>query len=102
MTYAHHLVLQLWAVFGTVGLAGAGLVAVATLTTLDRAAWSRLAPLLVALTLLNTWDLTLFEPEVALPALLAVAYWAARPRALQPKGRPRHLPQSAPGVGRTI
>ena len=75
VTYAHHVVLQLWAVFGTVGLAGAALLAAATLTTLDRTGWRRLAPLLVALALLNTWDLTLFEPEVALPALLAIAAW---------------------------
>jgi O-antigen ligase len=77
VTYAHHLWLQLWAVFGVVGFAGAVLVAVATLSTLDRTGWARLAPLLVALTLLNTWDLTLFEPEVALPALVAVAAWTA-------------------------
>ncbi|MDF1521539.1 MAG: O-antigen ligase family protein [Trueperaceae bacterium] len=81
VTYAHHLWLQLWAVFGVVGVAGAALVAVATLSTLHRPGWARLAPLLVALTLLHTWDLTLFEPEVALPALLAVAAWVGVPAA---------------------
>jgi O-antigen ligase len=89
VTYAHHLWLQLWAVFGAVGFAGAALVAVATLSTLDRTGWARLAPLLLALTLLNTWDLTLFEPEVALPALLAIAAWTApRPGAAPPRPTP--------------
>lgn len=79
VTYAHHLALQLWAVFGVVGLAGAAVLALAVLSALSRTGWARLAPLLVALTLLNTWDLTLFEPEVALPALLAVAAWVGAP-----------------------
>ncbi|MFN2323515.1 MAG: O-antigen ligase family protein [Trueperaceae bacterium] len=79
VTYAHNLVLQLWAVFGMLGLAGAAVLTAATLSTLRRSGWARLAPLLVALTLLNTWDLTLFEPEVALPALLAVAAWTNAP-----------------------
>ncbi len=91
VAYAHHLVLQLWAVFGVVGLAGATVVGAAVLSTLRRAGWVRLAPLLVALTLLNTWDLTLFEPEVALPALLAVAAWAGAP--LTPRSTPASPPR---------
>lgn len=94
VTYAHHLVLQLWAVFGLVGVAGAAVLVAATLSTLRRPGWTRLAPMLVALTLLNTWDLTLFEPEVALPALLALAAWVGAPRDANLDRTPR--PRSAP------
>jgi O-antigen ligase len=83
VTYAHHLWLQLWATFGIVGLVGATILVAVTLSTLRRPGWARLAPLLVALTLLNTWDLTLFQPEVAIPVLLAVAAWVGVPRRLR-------------------
>jgi hypothetical protein len=89
VTYAHHLVLQLWAVFGVIGLAGAAVLLVATLSTLHRPGWLRLAPMLVALALLNTWDLTLFEPEVALPALVAIGAWVGV--------TPRRTADAAPG-----
>ena len=78
VTYAHNLLVQLLAVHGLVGLAGVLLFVGALLSTLSRTGWVRLAPLLLAAALLNTWDLTLFEPEVLVPASLAVAYWSGR------------------------
>ncbi len=79
VTYAHHGLIQFAAVHGLVGLAGAALLVAALLATLDRSGWIRLAPLLVALALLNTWDVTFFDAPVFVPVLLAVAYWTARP-----------------------
>ncbi len=79
VTYAHNLLLHLWVVHGAVGLVGAALFVVALLSGLDRTAWARVAPLFVALALLNTWDLTLFEIPVFPAAVVAVAFWAARP-----------------------
>jgi O-antigen ligase len=87
VTYAHNLLVQLLAVHGVVGLAGALLFAGAALSTLSRTGWVRLAPLLLATALLNTWDLTLFEPEVLAPATLAMAYWSGRSGT--PLGGPR-------------
>jgi hypothetical protein len=74
--YAHNLLVQLLAVHGLVGFAGALLITGALLSALPRKGWRRLAPLLVALLLLNTWDVTLLEPAVYPAALLATAYWA--------------------------
>jgi hypothetical protein len=79
VTYAHNLLVQLLVVYGGVGLFGALLFAGALLSTLSGAGWARLAPLLLATALLNTWDLTLFEPFVFVPAVLAVAFWSGRP-----------------------
>jgi O-antigen ligase len=87
VTYAHNLLVQLLAVHGAVGLIGALAFAGALLSTLSRSGWARLAPLLLALALLNTWDLTLFEPFVFVPAVLAVASWSGRSGA--PLGSPR-------------
>jgi len=78
VTYAHNLLVQLLAVYGVIGLVGAVVFAVTLLSTLSRPGWLRLAPLLLALALLNTWDLTLFEPFVFVPAVLAVALWGGR------------------------
>jgi hypothetical protein len=78
VSYAHNLLVQLLAVHGVVGLIGALVFIGALLSTLSRAGWARLAPLLLALALLNTWDLTLFEPFVFAPAMLAVALWSGR------------------------
>jgi hypothetical protein len=79
VSYAHNLLVHLLAAFGVVGLVGALVFAGALLSTLSRAGWARLAPLLLASALLNTWDLTLFEPFVLVPAMLAVASWSGRP-----------------------
>ncbi|MBW6457269.1 MAG: O-antigen ligase family protein [Trueperaceae bacterium] len=87
VTYAHNLLVQLLAVHGVVGLTGALLFVGALLSTLSRAGWARLAPLLSALVLLNTWDLTLFEPFVFVPAVLALASWSGRSG--PPLGSPR-------------
>ncbi|MFU8889558.1 MAG: O-antigen ligase family protein, partial [Trueperaceae bacterium] len=87
VTYAHNLLVQLLAVHGVVGLTGALLFLGALLSTLSRAGWARLAPLLSALVLLNTWDLTLFEPFVLVPAVLALASWSGRSGT--PLGSPR-------------
>jgi O-antigen ligase len=78
VTYAHNLAIQLLAAHGVVGLAAALLFAGALLSTLSAVGWTRLAPLLLASALLNTWDLTLFEPPVFVPAVLAVAFWSGR------------------------
>jgi O-antigen ligase len=87
VTYAHNLLVQLLAVHGVIGLAAALLFVGAVLSTLSRAGWVRLAPLLLALALLNMWDLTLFEPFVFAPAALAVAFWSGRSGT--PVGAPR-------------
>ena len=73
-TYAHHLLIELLAVHGAVGFLGAALFVVALLSVLARAGWVRLAPLLVGLVLLNTWDVTLFAWPVFVPAVLAVSH----------------------------
>jgi len=78
VSYAHNLLVHLLAVYGVVGLVGALVFAGALLSTLSRAGWARLAPLLLASALLNTWDLTLFEPPVFVPAVLALAFWSGR------------------------
>lgn len=79
VTYAHNVAIQLLAAYGTIGLLAAALLLGALLSTLTATGWARLAPLLLASALLNTWDLTLFEPPVWVPAVLAVAYWSGRP-----------------------
>ncbi|MFO8150687.1 MAG: O-antigen ligase family protein, partial [Trueperaceae bacterium] len=78
VTYAHNLLVQLLAIHGVVGSIGALVFAGALLSTLSGVGWARLAPLLLATALLNTWDLTLFEPSVLVPAVLAVAFWSGR------------------------
>jgi hypothetical protein len=89
VSYAHNLLVQLLAVHGMIGLIGALAFAGALLSTLSGAGWVRLAPLLLALALLNTWDLTLFEPFVLAPAVLAVAFWSGRPSVPPPSKSPR-------------
>ena len=74
--YAHNLVVQLLMVHGLVGLLGFALVVGALLSTLSATGWARLAPMLIALALLNTWDLTFFAPTVFAAALVATAYWS--------------------------
>lgn len=71
--YAHNLLVHLLLVHGLVGLAGATLIGGTLVVAAGRGGWGRIAPLLVALALLNTWDLTLFEPEVALPVVTGFA-----------------------------
>ena len=83
VTYAHNLAVQGLAVHGVVGVLGAALVVIALLGSVGRVGLTRLAPMLIALTLLNTWDVTFFEWPVFVPMVLAIAYWAA--------------PRSAPG-----
>jgi hypothetical protein len=78
VTYAHNLAIELLAVHGAVGLAGVAIFVAALLAALGRRGWARLAPLLAGTALLNTWDLTLFEWPVFVPAVLAVAFWAGR------------------------
>ncbi len=73
VTYAHHLILQWLAVHGVIGVVGIAVIAVGVLSLLSATAWSRLAPMLVALALLNTWDVTFLEPTVFVAALLATA-----------------------------
>ena len=72
VTYAHNLAIELLAVHGAVGFLGAALVLASLLAALRPSGWARLAPLLLGLALLNTWDLTLFDWPVAVPAVLAV------------------------------
>jgi O-antigen ligase len=97
--YAHNLLVHLLLVHGLVGLVGAAAIGGALVVAAGRAGWGRIAPLLVALALLNTWDLTLFEPEVALPVVaglaLAAGARAPGPSAPDPAGRdapPRRPP----------
>jgi hypothetical protein len=77
VTYAHNLLVHLLLVHGLVGLLGATAIGGALVLAAGRGGWGRIAPLLVALALLNTWDLTLFEPEVALPVVAGLALAAA-------------------------
>ena len=79
LSYAHNLGVQLLAVHGMVGTLGWLVVLAATLGSLSALGFERLAPLLVALIVLNTYDVTFFEPISFVPALLAVAYWTAQP-----------------------
>ena len=83
VTYAHNLLIHVLVVHGLVGLLGFALVAGALLSTLSPTGWARLAPMLIALALLNTWDLTFFEPTVFAAALAATAYWSGE-RVRQP------------------
>jgi O-antigen ligase len=78
VTYAHNLAIQGVAVHGVVGVLGAALVVIALLGAVGRTGLARLAPMLVALTLLNTWDVTFFEWPVFVPMVLATAFWTAR------------------------
>ncbi len=82
--YAHNLVVQLLMVHGLVGLLGFALIVVALLSTLSPTGWGRLAPMLIALALLNTWDLTFFHPTVFAAALVATAYWTGERVSLPP------------------
>jgi hypothetical protein len=82
--YAHHALIELLAVHGLVGALGAALFVAALASTLRAAGWARLAPLLVALALLNTWDVTLLQPWVLPPLLLAVGSWVGRGADNQP------------------
>lgn len=77
VTYAHNLLVHLLLVHGLVGLVGAVAIGAALVVAAGRGRWRRIAPLLVALALLNTWDLTLFEPEVALAVVVGLALVAA-------------------------
>ncbi|MDZ7706748.1 MAG: O-antigen ligase family protein [Trueperaceae bacterium] len=77
VSYAHNLLVHLLLVHGLVGLVGATLIGGTLVIAAARGGWRRIAPLLVALVLLNTWDLTLFEPEVALPVVVGLALVAA-------------------------
>ena len=96
VTYAHNLLVHLLLVHGLVGLVGAAAIGGTLVLAAARASWGRIAPLIVALALLNTWDLTLFEPEVALPVVAGLALAAGvrerRPEAPSqpdPTRRPR-------------
>ncbi len=80
VTYAHNLAVQLLAAYGVVGLVGFCAVVLALLTAVRSPGLARLAPLLVALAVLNTWDVTLFEATVFPAAVLAVALWTRAPR----------------------
>ncbi|CAN5718080.1 hypothetical protein BH23DEI1_BH23DEI1_23170 [soil metagenome] len=82
VTYAHNLVVQILAVHGALGLVAMLVVLVSLLAAAGREGVVRLAPLLVALALLNTYDVTLFHATVFPAALLAVAHQtgAHRPR----------------------
>lgn len=73
VTQAHNAFLHLWLVRGVLGVAAAALLLGALAAAVPRAGWPALAPLLVALVMTNTWDVTLGAPWVAVPALLAVA-----------------------------
>ena len=89
VSYAHNLLVHLLLVHGMVGLVGAALIGGTLVVAAGRARWGRIAPLLVALSLLNTWDLTLFEPEVALPVVAGLALAAtARDRTSPPPPTP--------------
>lgn len=79
VTYAHNLFVQLLVVHGVIGLIGALVFTGTLLSNISGAGWARLAPLLLASALLNTWDLPLFEPPVFVPAVLALAIWSGRP-----------------------
>jgi len=85
VTYAHNLLVHVLVVHGLVGLLGFLVILTAVLSSLSATGWARLAPMLVALALLNTWDLTFFEPTVFGAALAATAYWSGE-RASQPSG----------------
>jgi len=73
VSYAHNLLVHLLLVHGLVGLAGATLIGGTLVVAAVRGGGRKVAPLLVALVLLNTWDLTLFEPEVALSVVVGLA-----------------------------
>lgn len=93
VSYAHHLILQWLAVHGVVGAAGIAVLAIGVLSLLSATAWARLAPMLVALALLNTWDVTLMEPTVFAAALLATASLVQGGTPTAPRtrsGRPAH------------
>jgi O-antigen ligase len=89
--YAHNLLVHLLLVHGLVGSVGAVLIGGALVVTAGRAAGARIAPLLVALALLNTWDLTLFEPEVAGPVVAGLALAAGTRRPSPAPTAPREL-----------
>ena len=84
VTYAHNLLVHVLVVHGLVGLLGFLVILTGVLSTLGPTGWARLAPMLVALALLNTWDLTFFEPTVFGAALAATAYWSGE-RVAQPR-----------------
>jgi O-antigen ligase len=75
VTYAHHLVIQVLAVYGIAGVAAATILCLGLASAVARGAWPNLLPLVVAIVLLNTWDVTVFEPTGLAPALLAWAWW---------------------------
>ena len=84
VTYAHNLLVHVLVVHGLVGLLGFLVILAAVLSTLSPTGWARLAPMLAALVLLNTWDLTFFEPTVFGAALAATAYWSSERRKQPP------------------
>jgi hypothetical protein len=79
LDYAHNLPIQLLAVHGAVGTLGWLLLLGALLLSIPAPGLVRLAPLFVALVILNAYDVTFFEPVAFVPALLAVAHRTARP-----------------------
>ena len=96
LPYVHNLLAQLLAVQGLVGLLGWVLLIAAVFSLVPRQGLLRLAPLLVGLVLVNSWDITFVAPTAFLPTLLAVAYWtAAEPsRRTGPSSQRPGLPSS--------
>ncbi len=70
---AHNGLLHLWLVRGVLGVVAAALLAAALASAQPAGAWRALAPLLVALVLTNTWDVTASDALVVVPTLLAFA-----------------------------
>ncbi|MFN2323517.1 MAG: hypothetical protein ABR510_11230 [Trueperaceae bacterium] len=86
---AHNGLLHLWLVRGALGVVAAALLAAALAMALPAGAWRALAPLLVALVVTNTWDVTATELLVVAPALLAIAGAGAT---LTPRSTPASPP----------
>jgi len=76
--YAHHALIELLAVHGLVGALGVALLLGAWASALRPVGWARLAPLIAAVALLNTWDVTLLQRWVLPPLLLALGAWVGR------------------------
>jgi hypothetical protein len=84
VTYAHHGLIQFVAVHGFVGLGAVIVFLVAVGTGLTLRGWRRLAPLGVALLVLNSWDVTWFEVPVFTMTVLATAMWWRRVEVADP------------------